>query len=48
MGEPFPISEAIARTWKAVEYQEFSVSEDTLFWLQYGYDYYQRWLEEQE
>jgi len=31
VGEPFPVSEAIVRTWKAVEYQEFSVSEDTYF-----------------
>ncbi len=46
-GEPLPVSEAIVRLWKGWEYME-SPSEDTLSWLQYGYDYYQRWLEEQK
>ncbi|MCB8953074.1 MAG: RHS repeat-associated core domain-containing protein [Ardenticatenales bacterium] len=46
-GEPLPISEAIVRLWKGWEYGE-KPSEDTLFWLQYGYDYYLHWREEQE
>jgi len=47
VGEPKPVSEAIVRLWKGWEYLE-APSEDTLFWLQYGYDYYQGWLEEYE
>jgi len=45
-GEPLPISEAIVRLWKGWEYRD-KPSEDTLFWLRYGYEYYQQWLEEQ-
>jgi len=45
-GESKPVSVAIVRAWKFVEYQD-TPSEGTLFWLQYGYDYYQQWLEQQ-
>ncbi|MEZ4713490.1 MAG: hypothetical protein R3A44_40255 [Caldilineaceae bacterium] len=45
-GEPEPISEGIVRLWKGWEYLE-APSEGTLFWLQYGYDYYQNWQNEQ-
>jgi hypothetical protein len=45
-GEPKFVTEAIALGWKLWEYGE-SPSEDTSFWLDYGYDYYQDWLEEQ-
>jgi RHS repeat-associated protein len=47
VGEPEFVSEAITRTWKLVEYGE-SPSEKTLFWLDYGYNYYKRWQQEQE
>jgi RHS repeat-associated protein len=42
VGEPKPVTIAIAQTWKIVEYGE-TASEDTVFWLNYGYDYYQQW-----
>jgi hypothetical protein len=45
-GEPKPISNSIVWTWKIWEYQE-APSDDTLFWLNYGYDYYLEWLDEQ-
>jgi hypothetical protein len=46
-GESKPVSIAIVWTWKLWEYQE-KPSDETLFWLQYGYDYYLRWLEQQQ
>jgi len=45
VGEPKVVSEAIARAWKFVEYRE-APSEDALYWLNYGYDYYGRWKKE--
>jgi hypothetical protein len=36
----------IANGWKLEEYGGLA-SEDALFWLEYGYNYYQDWLEEQ-
>ena len=47
VGEPKPITISITIGWKGWEYFDWP-SEDTFFWLQYGYDYYQQWLEEQE
>lgn len=47
-GEPKWVSEIITRTWKFVEYQGESPSEDTLFWLDYGYDYYEEWEKRQK
>ena len=49
-GEPKIVSKAIVATWKLWEYGElpWQVSEDTWFWLDYGYEYYPRWLEEQK
>jgi hypothetical protein len=47
-GESKPTSELIVRGWKFVEYGETEVSEDTLYWLNYGYDHYLRWLERQK
>lgn len=44
-GEPLPVSEAIVRSWKFVEYQE-APSEGSLKWLRWGYEYYQRYKEE--
>jgi RHS repeat-associated protein len=42
VGEPQPVSAVIVIGWKLWEYKE-SPSENTLFWLNYGYEYYQRW-----
>ncbi len=43
VGEPKPVSVFIVFTWKVFEYHQ-NPSEKTLFWLNYGYDYYQEWL----
>jgi hypothetical protein len=45
-GESLFTAEVIAYGWKLGEYAE-SPSEDSLFWLEYGYTYYQEWLETQ-
>jgi RHS repeat-associated protein len=47
VGEPEWVSVGITKLWKFFEYGE-SPSDDTLFWLDYGYDYYQEWLEKQD
>jgi RHS repeat-associated protein len=47
VGEPKFISIGIVKAWKYEEYGE-SPSEATLFWLNYGYDYYLQWLENNE
>lgn len=47
VGEPKPVSAAIVRTWKFIEYFE-KPSEGTLFWLNYGYEYYENWFLEQD
>ncbi|MFZ1707523.1 MAG: RHS repeat-associated core domain-containing protein, partial [Anaerolineae bacterium] len=46
-GESKPVSIKIAEAWKLFEYGE-KPSDETLFWLQYGYDYYLRWVEQQQ
>jgi len=46
VGETKPVSWAIVTMWKVEEYGD-GPSEDTLFWLYYGYDYYLQWLENQ-
>ena len=46
VGEPKVVTAGIAITWKLVEYQELP-SEDIYFWLDYGYEYYQEWQENQ-
>ena len=45
--QPKIASEAIIYYWKWSEYGG-TPSEDTLFWNEYGYDYYQKWKEEAE
>ena len=47
VGEANWVSQDVVKIWKFFEYGE-SPSEDTLFWLNYGYDYYMRWLEARE
>ena len=47
VGEPQPISKAVVWAWKLWEYQD-KPSPETIFWLQYGYDYYLHWLEQQQ
>ena len=47
VGEPKFVSHTIVWTWKLWEYHN-PPSEDTLFWLDYGYDYYQQWQKNQQ
>lgn len=47
VGEPEIVSYGIAATWKLWEYGDWP-SDDTFFWLDYGYDYYNQWKENQE
>ena len=46
VGEPQIVSHLIVIVWKYVEYGDLP-SEDTLFWLDYGYEYYQQWQDYQ-
>jgi len=45
--EPKFVSHGIAYAWKWREYDE-PPSEDVLFWIDYGYDYYRQWKENQK
>ena len=45
--ESKPVSKVIVWTWKLWEYQD-KPSDETIFWLQYGYDYYLRSLEQEQ
>ncbi|MCA9943467.1 MAG: hypothetical protein H6656_20230 [Ardenticatenaceae bacterium] len=47
VGEPESVSVLIVRVWKFTEYQN-TPSEDTIYWLKYGHDYYEAWVKEQE
>ena len=47
LGEPLWMSKSIAWFWKITSYWD-DPSDDTNFWLEYGYNYYEQWLEEQE
>jgi hypothetical protein len=47
VGEPEIVSYGIAAAWKLWEYGSWP-SDDTFYWLDYGYDYYNWWEENQD
>ena len=47
VGEPEFVSVLIARAWKWDQYRE-TPSEDTIYWLKWGYEYYESWDAESE